>query len=71
MNEPNALMTRDEVTARLRCKRSKLYVLMDNAGFPRPFKIGRANIWYAYQVEDWIKRQAAKGEAGELSPATR
>lgn len=63
----NDLITRDEVMDRLRCGRSKIYVLMDNDGFPRPIKIGRDNRWIASEVDAWLERQAAKRETGELS----
>ena len=67
----NDLITRDEVMDRLRCGRSKIYVLMDNDDFPRPIKIGRDNRWIASEVEAWLARQAARrGTGGELSPAT-
>ena len=65
----NDLITRDEVMNRLRCGRSKVYVLMNTAGFPRPVKIGRDNRWIASEVEAWLERQAAKRETGELSSA--
>ena len=64
------LMTRDEVTGRVRCARSTLYVLMDRDGFPRPIKIGRDNRWVASEVEAWLEGQAAKRRVGGLSPAT-
>ena len=65
------LMTRDEVTDKVRCARSTLYVLMDRDGFPRPIKIGRSNCWIADEVDAWLKRQAAKRGTGELSPVAR
>ena len=58
----NDLITRDEVTARVRCARSTLYVLMDRDEFPRPIKIGRDNRWIASEVEAWLERQAARRE---------
>ena len=63
-------MTRYEVTNRLRCSRSTLYVLMDRDGFPQPIKVGRDNRWIAAEVDAWFERQAAKRGTGELSPAT-
>ena len=65
------LITRDEVMDRIRCSRSKLYVLMDRDGFPRPIKIGRDNRWITSEVEAWLERQAAKRGTGELSPVAR
>ena len=54
------LLKRDEVMDRLRCSHTTIYTLMDNAGFPRPIKIGRDNRWFASEVEAWLERQAAK-----------
>ena len=67
----NDLITRDEVMDRIRCSRSKLYVLMDTGGFPRPIKIGRDNRWIASEIDAWLERQAAKRGTGELSPSPR
>ena len=65
----NDLITRDEVMDRLRCGRSKIYVLMDNDDFPRPIKIGRDNRWIASEVEAWLARQAARRGTDGLPPA--
>ena len=52
------LLRRDEVQARLKCARSTLYALMDEAGFPRPIKLGTANRWFKTEVDAWLDRQA-------------
>ena len=52
---------------RLRCGRSKIYVLMDNEEFPRPIKIGRDNRWIASEVEAWLARQAARRGNGRAA----
>ena len=63
------LMTRDEVTDRVRCGRSTLYILMNRDGFPRPIKIGRDNRWIASEVDAWLERQAARRGPEGLPPA--
>ena len=52
------LLRRDEVQARLKCARSTLYALMNEAGFPRPIKLGTANRWIKTEVDAWLDRQA-------------
>ena len=41
-----------EITA---CGKTKLYAMIKDDVFPRPYKIGSASRWRLDEVEDWIK----------------
>ena len=52
---PDRLLTRSEVEARLGIKRSALYQMMADGKFPRPLRLSaRAVRWPASEVERWI-----------------
>ena len=59
-----SLLTLDGVMERLGVARTTVYRLMEDEGFPRPLKVGRANRWKADEIEAWLECQA---EARELS----
>ncbi|WP_070773003.1 AlpA family phage regulatory protein [Neisseria sp. HMSC065D04] len=41
-----------EITA---CGKTKLYAMIKDDVFPRPYKIGAASRWRLDEVENWIK----------------
>ena len=51
------LLTRHEVQDMLKCSRSALYSWMENAAFPKPKKLGRANRWFQVEIEEWVALQ--------------
>lgn len=40
----------------LRIKRTKIYSLVKEGSLPRPLKIGRASVWKAKDVNDFINK---------------
>jgi len=37
------------------CGKTKLYAMIQDNEFPRPYKIGTASRWRSDEVENWIK----------------
>ena len=45
----------------LHCKRSTIYNrIAADPTFPRPFRIGRESVWYAYELEAYVARCASR-----------
>ncbi|HFC8521371.1 TPA: helix-turn-helix transcriptional regulator [Neisseria subflava] len=44
-----------EVTAQTGCSKTKIYAMIQDGEFPRPYKIGTASRWRSDEVENWIK----------------
>lgn len=44
-----------EVVEKTGCGKTKIYAMIKDDVFPRPYKIGAASRWRLDEVEDWIK----------------
>ncbi len=54
---PDRLLTPEDILAKLNISRSKLYMLLGQANFPQPVKIGQHNRWPEREVLAWIAEQ--------------
>lgn len=54
-SQPERLLRRREVEAKISLSKSSLYRLMREGGFPEPIRVGqRAVRWYASDVDAWL-----------------
>lgn len=44
-----------EVMEKTGCGKTKIYAMIQDNEFPRPYKIGIASRWRSDEVENWIK----------------
>lgn len=44
-----------EVVEKTGCGKTKIYAMIKEEEFPRPYKIGAASRWRLDEVENWIK----------------
>ena len=59
----NQLLTRDEVSALVKCSKPTLYKWMRTCGFPKPIRLGlRAVRWHESDVREWLAHRPEGGE---------
>ena len=49
------LLKMKEVIEKTGCGKTKIYAMIKEEEFPRPYKIGSASRWRLDEVENWIK----------------
>lgn len=55
------------VMALVGLRRSAIYLRVADGRFPQPRHVGRATLWLASEISDWIRRVC---ESGEPAPGT-
>lgn len=53
------LLTVHDVCRRIGFRQSKIYLLIRDAGFPKPIKVGASSRWVTSEVDAWIDEQIA------------
>lgn len=57
---PAVYYTLDEVLARAKCSKTKLYDEIKRGAYPAPVKRGRSSLWIAHELDAAIAREAAE-----------
>lgn len=52
-----------DICDRLRLSRKSVYAAINERGFPKPMKFGRASRWLATDVEGWIEARRVERDA--------